>query len=103
MTEQALDLAGALQLVGHSVLQAFLHPERGVLWIEANPRFGGASILSIEAGLQSPARLLALLSGDETARAPRPLRNGLTLMRYGAELRIGPQPEQSGPRDQESR
>ncbi len=92
MTAQALRLAGALGLVGHAVLQAFLHPQRGVLWIEANPRFGGASILSIEAGLQSPARLLALIAGEEAARLPRPLRDGLTLMRYGAEIRIGPAP-----------
>ncbi|MDZ4775263.1 MAG: ATP-grasp domain-containing protein [Alphaproteobacteria bacterium] len=81
-----LKLGEALGLVGHNTVQAFDDPQRGPLFIEVNPRFGGASNCSIEAGLQSPARIFALLAGDETARAPRPIRHGLTMYRYAQDV-----------------
>ena len=37
-----LKLGAALGLVGHNVVQAFDDPLRGILFIEVNPRFGGA-------------------------------------------------------------
>lgn len=77
----AMRLGQALGLVGHNTVQAFLHPERGPLLIEINPRFGGASALSIAAGLDSPARILAMLHGDESAYELRPVRVGDTLYR----------------------
>ncbi len=82
----ALKLAQALGLAGHSVIQVFLHPEHGPLLIEVNPRFGGASTLSIEAGLASPERLLSHLRGDEQAANPRDIKYGLTLLRYASDI-----------------
>lgn len=84
-----LRLGEALGLVGHNTVQAFDDRERGLLFIEVNPRFGGASNCSIEAGLQSPDRLLALLDGDEGARAPRAIRYGLTMYRYAQDVFSG--------------
>ncbi len=77
----AMRLGAALGLVGHNTVQAFLHPEVGPLLIEINPRFGGASALSIAAGLDSPRRLLQMLAGDEDAFTPRPIDSGATLYR----------------------
>lgn len=46
-------LVGALPFYGHIIIQAFVDASGGVHLIEVNPRFGGASSLAIEAGLDS--------------------------------------------------
>lgn len=85
LTAMTMRLGEAMGLVGHNVVQAFYSPERGVRFIEVNPRFGGASNLSIRAGLDSPGRLLDLVDGDDTAHAPRDIQYGLTLLRYAED------------------
>ena len=86
LSDQALGLCAALKLVGHNVVQAFYSPERGVRFIEVNPRFGGASNLSIRAGLASPERLLQMAGGEaDAAAAPRPIAIGLTMLRYAED------------------
>jgi carbamoyl-phosphate synthase large subunit len=85
LAEQALNLCAALGLVGHNVVQAFHDPQRGARFIEVNPRFGGASNLSIQAGLASPERILQMLEGREAAAAPRPIAHGLTMLRYAQD------------------
>jgi carbamoyl-phosphate synthase large subunit len=91
LAEAALGLCAALQLVGHNVVQAFYSPERGPRFIEVNPRFGGASNLSIRAGLASPERLLRMVAGDaEAAARPRPIAHGLTLLRYADDRLVTP-------------
>jgi carbamoyl-phosphate synthase large subunit len=83
LTDQSLALCAALGLVGHNVVQAFYAPGAGPRFIEINPRFGGASNLSIQAGLASPERLLQMLEGRlEDAAAPRAIAAGLTMLRY---------------------
>jgi carbamoyl-phosphate synthase large subunit len=87
LTEGSLRLCAALRLVGHNVVQAFHSPAAGARYIEVNPRFGGASALGIEAGLDSPRRILGLLAGEtEAAARPRPIRFGLTLLRHSADV-----------------
>jgi carbamoyl-phosphate synthase large subunit len=90
LTDLVMQLGEALGLVGHTVVQAFYSPEDGARFIEVNPRFGGASNLSIRAGLDSPARLLDLMLGDETARLPREIAYGLTLLRHGEDRFVNP-------------
>ncbi|HVI33036.1 ATP-grasp domain-containing protein [Phenylobacterium sp.] len=83
LEEQALALCGALGLVGHNVVQAFHAPGRPPRFIEVNPRFGGASNLSIRAGLASPERILQMVEGrGAEAAAPRHVEYGLTMLRY---------------------
>lgn len=84
----SLKLGAALRLVGHNVVQAFDDPHRGILFIEVNPRFGGASNCSIVAGLASPERILGLIAGDAQVRQRRPIRNGLTMLRYSEDVFI---------------
>jgi carbamoyl-phosphate synthase large subunit len=87
LAEGALRLCAALRLVGHNVVQAFHSPAAGARFIEINPRFGGASALGIEAGLDSPRRILSLVAGEtEAAAQPRPIRYGLTLLRHSADV-----------------
>lgn len=86
LAELSCRLGEAFRLVGHNTVQAFDDPERGVLFIEVNPRFGGASNLSIQAGLDSPARIIGMLRGDERARQERPIRHGTTMYRYSDDF-----------------
>lgn len=89
LTEASLKLCAGLGLVGHNVVQAFWDGAGEPLFIEVNPRFGGASNLSIQAGLASPERLVMMAEGKaEAARAPRPIRHGLTMLRYSLDLLV---------------
>ncbi|HLZ64704.1 MAG TPA: ATP-grasp domain-containing protein [Aliidongia sp.] len=89
LSRGALDLCSALGLVGHNVVQAFHSPARGPHYIEVNPRFGGASNLSIAAGLDSPRRILAMVAGEEAEAArARPIRYGLTMLRHSADILV---------------
>lgn len=86
LEEQALALCAALGLVGHNVVQAFHAAGRPPRFIEVNPRFGGASNLSIRAGLASPERILQMVEGRAAeAAAPRPIAYGLTMLRYAED------------------
>jgi carbamoyl-phosphate synthase large subunit len=87
LERSALALCARLGCIGHNNVQAFYQPGGAPRFIEVNNRFGGASSLAIEAGLDSPRRILQMLAGDGTAaRAPRPIVDGLTLLRYGSDL-----------------
>lgn len=86
----ATKLCQAIGVIGHAVVQAFLDPLRGPLAIEINPRFGGASNLSIAAGLDSPRRLLGLLAGEAESRRPRPIAYGLTMLRFSDDILLAP-------------
>ena len=89
LAQAALKLCAGLRLVGHNVVQAFWDGAGEPLFIEVNPRFGGASNLSIQAGLASPERLVMMVEGlAEAARAPRPIRHGLTMLRYSQDLLV---------------
>ena len=91
LSDMALELCARLGCVGHNVVQAFYRPERGPLFIEVNPRFGGASNLSLAAGLASPERLVQMLAGEtEAARRPRPVAFGLMMLRYSEDILIEP-------------
>lgn len=90
LTELALAVGARLRLVGHNVIQCFRDGAGSLRLIEINPRFGGASNLSIVAGLDSPRRLVALVSGDRSVVAPRPIRYGLGMLRYSRDVIVEP-------------
>lgn len=80
-------LARSLHFFGPVTVQAFYSEHGGARLIEANPRFGGASALSIEAGLDTPRRLVAWARGDfDNFARPRTLRYGLKMLRYSQDL-----------------
>lgn len=86
----AIDLGEHLKLAGHNTVQIFDDPARGPLIIEVNPRFGGAANLGIRAGLDSPHRLLAMLTGDDGAYAPCDIRIGMEMFRYKDDFIVEP-------------
>lgn len=90
LTDLALAVGAGLRLVGHNVIQCFRDGSGALNLIEVNPRFGGASNLSIVAGLDSPRRLVALALGDRSASAPRPIRHGLEMLRYSRDVIVEP-------------
>lgn len=89
LTAMAKRVGEALGLIGHNTVQAFFDAERGPLFIEVNPRFGGASNLSIRAGLDSPRRILQMIRGDETAYRPKKIAFGATMFRYSQDVITG--------------
>lgn len=88
LEREASHIASAIGLVGHNVMQAFFTDEGDIYHIETNPRFGGASNLSIKAGLDSPARLLAMHFEDQSdaAQRPRRIQIGATMYRYSEDF-----------------
>ena len=89
LRDASLALAETLGLVGHNVVQAFVLGNGDLRFIEVNPRFGGASNVSIAAGLDSPRRIVELLMGREgAARRERPIRIGLTMLRYSDDVLV---------------
>ena len=59
-----MEIAEMLGVKGHSVFQAFIDDTGHPIFIEANLRFGGASCLSIKAGLRSVERILDMAFGS---------------------------------------
>jgi len=86
LEQWAMEIGELLGLVGHNVLQAFHSDETGPLIIEANARFGGASNLSIAAGLDSVRRIIGMHIGDPVALANRQIEIGLTMYRYSKDI-----------------
>ncbi|WP_417451453.1 ATP-grasp domain-containing protein [Kordiimonas sp.] len=86
----ALDLASGLGLRGHNLVQFFYNEQDGPRVIEVNARFGGCSNLSIQSGLASPERLVALMHGDDRARENRAIKTGMMSLRYATDRLIMP-------------
>ena len=80
-------LARNLHFMGPITIQAFYSEQNGPHFIEVNPRFGGGAALGIEAGLDTPRRLVALAQGDTASfLRPRPLHIGMTMLRYSQDI-----------------
>jgi carbamoyl-phosphate synthase large subunit len=77
-------ICGKLELVGHNVLQAFCVDSK-VIMIEANARFGGASNISIKAGLNSVDRIVRMFCGDETAYINQEIKQNLIMYRFSED------------------
>lgn len=73
-----------LKLIGPSCIQCIKN-DRGLIFTEVNPRFGGGSILSIKADPTIVPNLIRIVKGD----SPVPgngFRQGLTMLRYYSEV-----------------
>ena len=82
-------LARSLHLIGPATIQVFYSEQQGPHLIEVNPRFGGAAALGIEAGMDTPRRLVSLAQGDTVSfLRPRPLEIGMTMLRYSQDIFI---------------
>jgi carbamoyl-phosphate synthase large subunit len=83
LVEFARRIVEPLPIIGPSNIQCFL-TDSGVQFFEINPRFGAASILSIEAGMNGPAALVAMIRGEKLP--PLIPRANLLMLRYWEEV-----------------
>lgn len=82
-----VDIIQQLSLMGHITLQAIIDEYEGVHLIECNPRIGGASMLSIFAGLESFYWFYAEALGEDLRAYPfLPAREPITLVRYPNDM-----------------
>jgi carbamoyl-phosphate synthase large subunit len=79
--QESARLANEMGLVGQNTIQCFLRDGKP-LFIETNPRFGGAAHLSIRAGADSPSYLLRLMRGETLEPCLGEFTNHLTMLRY---------------------
>ena len=82
-------IINSLHLNGHIILQAIISNNRDVNVIECNPRFGGASTLSLQAGLDS--FYWAYLESMNTSIVDYPFfrsQNEIMQVRYPQDLYI---------------
>lgn len=61
--EEIKKVISVLKPIGHITLQC-MKTEKGIEFIEINPRFGGGAPISIKAGANSPKNLYKLLMGE---------------------------------------
>ncbi len=79
---QAEQIAAALpDAFGVINIQGFIRSDGTIGWTEINPRFGGGSPLSIEAGADLPAWLVSLALGRQPDYDV-PIRDGMTMLRF---------------------
>ena len=82
-----LEIGEKLGLKGHNLMQAFVSPDGDIHLIEANPRFGGCSNLSVAGGLESPRRIIQMVLGNtKEAQVNPPIRTGLQSNRYSLDI-----------------
>ncbi len=85
LIDAAVALARAMHLVGHNTLQCF-RTESAILWIEVNPRYGGAANLGIRAGAHTPRFAVRLVKGLPVASTLGKFSPDLVMMRYTEDL-----------------
>jgi carbamoyl-phosphate synthase large subunit len=81
----SVDIAERFELRGHAVLQAFVDHDGRPVFIECNPRVGGASALSMEAGLDTLGWSLTEASGGGVEPRLGVYRRGLKMVRYPSD------------------
>ena len=79
-------LLDELKPIGHITVQC-MKTDKGIQYIEINPRFGGGAPMSIDAGADSCANLYRLLSG-ETLDYNEDYTDGLTFVRFDSSIML---------------
>lgn len=78
-------LVSRLNLIGHITVQCFKKDDR-ILFIEVNPRFGGAAHLGFVAGANTPNYIVQLLSGKKVDSTIGVFKDNLTLLRFSSDI-----------------
>lgn len=84
---ESLRLAKALQLIGHSTIQCFFDGKK-VVFIEVNPRYGGAANLGFAAGANTPRFMVKLLKGKKLSPKIGMFKDNLVMLRYTEDFFI---------------
>lgn len=91
LIDEGVRLAQALGLVGHNTVQCFFDGT-AALFIEINPRYGGAAHLGFEAGAVTPWFLVRLALNRPVTPAVGDFQDGLVMLRYTQDV-IRPESE----------
>lgn len=87
LENMCMEMAERLELYGHVMFQIIVDEEGNPYIVECNPRFGGASTLSVAAGLDSFYWFILESMGEELDRYPFVRsEKELTLIRYPKDL-----------------
>ncbi|MTI80467.1 MAG: ATP-grasp domain-containing protein [Firmicutes bacterium] len=78
--DEVKKILDTLKPVGHITLQC-IKTNKGIKFIEINPRFGGGAPISIKSGANSPRNLYKLLMG-ESLKYNEDYEDGLLALRY---------------------
>ncbi len=84
--EDVSRLLKELKPVGHITIQC-MRTERGIEYIEINPRFGGGAPMSIMAGADSCENLYRILRGEKLSPSDR-FRENVTFLRFDASIML---------------
>ncbi len=84
--EDVKKLMGILKPIGHITVQC-KKTERGIEYIEINPRFGGGAPMSIMAGADSCENLYRLLAGEKL-KYNEHYRENLTFLRFDQSIML---------------
>ena len=89
LAEACLRLAAAIGLVGHVTIQAFRTAER-VLFIEVNPRYGGAANLGFAAGAPTPEYAIRIARGERVESHLESYDDDLVMLRHAEDRFVRP-------------
>ena len=84
LVDATLRLCAALGVIGHVTVQAFRLPDR-ILFIEVNPRYGGAATLGFAAGAPTPEFAIRLARGERVEPRLGRYEVGLTMLRSSTD------------------
>ena len=85
LIDLAAHLSSLFNFLGHITIQAFYDGSK-IHLIEVNPRFGGASNLSFNAGLKSPEWTLHLINKDNKLITVDDIKYNLKMLRYSKDF-----------------
>jgi carbamoyl-phosphate synthase large subunit len=89
LSESTIALATALGLTGHVTVQAFRRGEE-VLFIEVNPRYGGAAALGFAAGAPTAEFAVQVAAGKPVEPLLGRYEAGLIMLRYAEDRFLQP-------------
>ena len=84
LVEATLRLCAAIGLVGQVTVQAFRVADR-ILFIEVNPRYGGAANLGFAAGAPTPEFAIRMARGERLTPQLGSYEVGLMMLRYAED------------------
>ncbi len=91
LSAASLRLCAALDLTGHVTVQAFRTQER-IVFVEVNPRYGGAANLGFAAGAPTPEFAIRSARGERVEARLEAYEPDLVMLRYAEDrfVRAGP-------------
>jgi carbamoyl-phosphate synthase large subunit len=95
LSEATLRLCAALELTGHLTVQALRSPDR-IVFLEVNPRYGGAANLGFAAGAPTPEYAIRSARGERLDPRLGLYEDDMVMLRYADDRFVHGTPEAGG-------